>query len=858
MLQTADILAGPILRRVEHDLVSVWIALTKPASVEIEVFRGQGVSGSLGPPVGRKNPASALDTDTIAAGQRLHVVVSIWEPASAAGLDLGQIHSYDLVIKTDDGDTARLKDLGLLSDGAATAGDISRLKELGLFSDGSSKPSWLALGYQQGWLPSFAMVPAAVADLKIVQGSCRGSDKPGRDAFPSLDDFLRGVVTDERRRPHMLFLTGDQIYADEAPAEQLDMLLSVSASLLGTQETIPIDFKKTKTEEPATITYPLDATHLPPGRRGHPLLEIAGFTSPNLDSHVMGFGEYCAFYLAGWSDVTWNWNPNALLKARKEPFEAYVRATESIYRRAEDYAAKNPDEDGDALEEMIPYHDAWRLVPAKYRVIDAVLSADDRDALWGKDKAHKEDEKRFFLWKRFWATMPPDDDPIPHQEDESSLPPGTNTKEERNRLARALTPSWFAGVRYFGVPHTPPKKGEDGAPAKLVTKKDMVYNKVHRLDWFYKDLPRVKRLLANIPSYMVFDDHDITDDWNITPRWAKQTRASALGRAVLRNGLAACTLFQSWGNDPRAYRDGIPRRVLELIARLFASPAPAQPGPDPAAAGELERLFDLAPLPAGPPPPRMTWHFRYDGPGFEVIALDSRTWRGFEPEANESIRSRILRRRDRDAPDRRGLAPSDPRAAADRRRAGRGSSAPRASSRAPHRAAPGHQRRRDLLRHRGHAVSGLPHHRVGRAASRQLERDRQGRHPTPAICAMAEDFFAGTRQERPGELGLRAVALRGGARAALDPPDGRLPLGRRSLRLHDPDGLLADGTGLGSRGRSRASSRRRPAPSAPSATIWRRSSRLTSRSSWAASPPRSGAWAGIEAPSALPRPGRRS
>jgi hypothetical protein len=642
LLQAADILAGPILRRVEHDLVSVWIALTKPANVEIEVFRGQGVSGSLGPAVGRKNPASTLDTHTIAAGKHLHVVVSIWEPASPAGLDLGQIHSYDLVIKADDDhEETRLRDLGLLSDGEATVKDIARLKELKLLSEGEgfSTPRWFALGYQKDWLPSFAMVPAAVADLKIVQGSCRGSDKPGRDAFPSLDDFLRGVLTDERLRPHMLFLTGDQIYADEAPAEQLDMLLSVSASLLGTQETIPIDFKKTKTEEPATITYPLDATHLPPGRRGHPLLEIAGFTSPNLDSHVMGFGEYCAFYLAGWSDVTWNWNPNALLKARKEPFEAYVRATESIYRRAEDYAAKNPDEDGDALEEMIPYHDAWRLVPAKYRVIDAVLSADDRDALWGKDKAHKEDEKRFFLWKRFWATMPPDDDPIPHQEDESSLPPGTNTKEERNRLARALTPSWFAGVRYFGVPHTPPKKGEDGAPGKLVTKKDMVYNKVHRLDWFYKDLPRVKRLLANIPSYMVFDDHDVTDDWNITPRWAKQTRASALGRAVLRNGLAACTLFQSWGNDPRAYREEIPRRVLELIARLFASPAPAQPGPDPAAAGELERLFDLVPLPAGPPPPRMTWHFRYDGPGFEVIALDSRTWRGFEPEANETIRS---------------------------------------------------------------------------------------------------------------------------------------------------------------------------------------------------------------------------
>ena len=41
----------------------------------------------------------------------------------------------------------------------------------------------------------------------------------------------------------------------------------------------------------------------------------------------------------------------------------------------------------------------------------------------------------------------------------------------------------------------------------------------------------------------------------------------------------------------------------------------------------------------------MTWHFRYDGPGFEVIALDSRTWRGFEPEAT----SRSARRFSDDA-----------------------------------------------------------------------------------------------------------------------------------------------------------------------------------------------------------------
>lgn len=147
---------------------------------------------------------------------------------------------------------------------------------------------------------------------------------------------------------------------------------------------------------------------------------------------------------------------------------------------------------------------------------------------------------------------------------------------------------------------------------------------------------------------MVFDDHEITDDRNITPRWARQTRSNALGWAVIRNGLAACTLFQSWGNDPLAYRDpkSTGRKVLTAIGQLFATPTPQKPGPDAMAAATLEDLFDLisTPVPAPKPAPkkeRMIWNFRYDGPGFEVIALDTRTWRGFEPNANPQILSRF-------------------------------------------------------------------------------------------------------------------------------------------------------------------------------------------------------------------------
>ena len=63
-------------------------------------------------------------------------------------------------------------------------------------------------------------------------------------------------------------------------------------------------------------------------------------------------------------------------------------------------------------------------------------------------------------------------------------------------------------------------------------------------------LPAVRRVLANIPTYMMFDDHDVTDDWNLTQEWRKNVETSNSGRRVVANALAAFWAFQAWGNDP--------------------------------------------------------------------------------------------------------------------------------------------------------------------------------------------------------------------------------------------------------------------------------------------------------------------
>ncbi len=61
-----------------------------------------------------------------------------------------------------------------------------------------------------------------------------------------------------------------------------------------------------------------------------------------------------------------------------------------------------------------------------------------------------------------------------------------------------------------------------------------------------------RRLMANVPTYMMFDDHEITDDWNLTKGIHHQLTTNAFSRRLVTNGLSAYWLCQHWGNVPEA------------------------------------------------------------------------------------------------------------------------------------------------------------------------------------------------------------------------------------------------------------------------------------------------------------------
>jgi len=71
---------------------------------------------------------------------------------------------------------------------------------------------------------------------------------------------------------------------------------------------------------------------------------------------------------------------------------------------------------------------------------------------------------------------------------------------------------------------------------------------------FINGLDKVRRLLAHTPTYMIFDDHDVTDDWNLTAAWEQAAYQDPLAKRIIGNSLFAYWLCQGWGNDPKQFK----------------------------------------------------------------------------------------------------------------------------------------------------------------------------------------------------------------------------------------------------------------------------------------------------------------
>ena len=58
----------------------------------------------------------------------------------------------------------------------------------------------------------------------------------------------------------------------------------------------------------------------------------------------------------------------------------------------------------------------------------------------------------------------------------------------------------------------------------------------------------VRWLLSTVPTSMIFDDHDVRDDWNTSQAWREEMAATPWWRERIRGGLASYWIYQHIGN----------------------------------------------------------------------------------------------------------------------------------------------------------------------------------------------------------------------------------------------------------------------------------------------------------------------
>lgn len=75
---------------------------------------------------------------------------------------------------------------------------------------------------------------------------------------------------------------------------------------------------------------------------------------------------------------------------------------------------------------------------------------------------------------------------------------------------------------------------------------------------FAAHLGQVRRVMAHLPVAMIFDDHDVTDDWNLTAAWEQAAYGHPLSKRIIGNALLGYLICQGWGNAP----EQIPAQML--------------------------------------------------------------------------------------------------------------------------------------------------------------------------------------------------------------------------------------------------------------------------------------------------------
>jgi len=98
-------------------------------------------------------------------------------------------------------------------------------------------------------------------------------------------------------------------------------------------------------------------------------------------------------------------------------------------------------------------------------------------------------------------------------------------------------------------------------PADAQVRNFQEYTRLYAESW---SDPEVRWLLSTIPSSMIFDDHEMIDDWNTSASWRRDVTAGDWWAERIRGGLASYWVYQHLGNlSPKELAENATWQAIE-------------------------------------------------------------------------------------------------------------------------------------------------------------------------------------------------------------------------------------------------------------------------------------------------------
>jgi len=145
--------------------------------------------------------------------------------------------------------------------------------------------------------------------------------------------------------------------------------------------------------------------------------------------------------------------------------------------------------------------------------------------------------------------------------------------------------------------------------------------------WLYQRTwshPRIRWLLASVPSVMIFDDHDVIDDWNISDTWAANIAENPWWQDRLDAALMSYWVYQHLGN-----LSTVERSTNDLFQRVQAADD-----------GAAELRAHARMVGTGVNRYDWSWSYNFDLGRVNVVVLDARNGRVLEPEKRSMLSPR--------------------------------------------------------------------------------------------------------------------------------------------------------------------------------------------------------------------------